>query len=292
MSDAARSAKQYANRASGDTDDWIERLARFGYAAKGLVYVVVGWIAIQAAFSSGSGSASGSRGALRSIVDEPFGQVLLGIVAVGLLGYVIWRFVQAATDPEGKGDDKEGIAKRIGYAISGVLYGGLMVQAARLALGGGGSGGSSGSGSGSGGGDRASDWTAKVLQAPLGQTIVTIVGLGVIAYGLYQLYRAWTIDFGDRLDFSDVDHDKQTWMIRFGRAGLAARGVVFVMMGWFLADAAINYNPSQARGLGGALRTIEGESYGPYLLGLVGLGLLGYGLFQFVRARYRRIQAT
>lgn len=162
MSDAARPAEQYGHRASGDTDEWIERLARFGYAAKGMVYVIIGWIALQAAFSGG-GTATGGGGALRSIVNAPFGRVLLGIVAVGLLGYVIWRFVQAAIDPEGKGDDKEGIAKRIGYTISGLLYGGLMVQAARLAMGGapGNSGGGAGAGSAAGGGDRASDWTAK-----------------------------------------------------------------------------------------------------------------------------------
>lgn len=259
---------------------WVEWLARIGYAAKGIVYILVGWIALDAAI--GGGQSTGSRGALQSVADEPFGQVLLALVAVGLLGYAIWRFVEAALDPEDKGSGAGGIARRLGYAVSGVIHAALALYAAQLVFGSG--GGSSGGGSGT------DSRTAMLMQQPFGRWLVGLVGLGIVGYGLYELYRAWTLDFGKRLKTSEMSSTTREWTTRAGRAGLAARGVVFGIIGIFLVQAALQYDPQQARGLGGALRALQEQAYGPWLLGAVALGLIGYGLFQLVRARYRRIE--
>ena len=122
---------------SAQTSDWIERLARFGYAAKGAVYATLGALAFQAAFDAAS-SAPDKQGALQKIATQPFGQVLLGLVVIGLLGYVVWRFVQAGLDPERKGSDAKGILVRIGYVVSGLVYAGLALAAIRILSGSGG----------------------------------------------------------------------------------------------------------------------------------------------------------
>lgn len=255
--------------------DWYERLARLGFAAKGVVYVLVGAIAASAAF--GDGTAQGSTGALRTLIDEPLGQVLLGVVAVGLLGYVLWRFVSAFANPDG-----DGTGRRIYNFGTGVAHLALAIEAARLAL----------AARGGGGGEDAPHWTAAVMAQPFGVIAVGIAGGAFILYGLYQAYRGITADIDRRLDLHRMSPGAVVWVIRLGRAGLVARGIVFGLIGVFLIVAALQSDPSEARGLGGALRTLQGETYGPWLLGAVAVGLIAYGLFQFVRARYRRIHRT
>jgi hypothetical protein len=257
---------------------WVRRLARLGYAAKGVVYVLLGGLALESAAGS-SERPEDSHGALAVVLEGPFGRALLAVLAVGLAGYVLWRAVEAALDPEGHGSDAKGIGKRLGLALSAVLYGGLTVEAVRLLR-----------GAGGGAGDGTEDWTARVLQAPLGRGLVGLAGAGVLAYGLYELRRAWTADLGERLDLSELGASERTWVVRFGRAGSAARGVVFVVIGGFLVLAALQSDAQEARGMAGALATLERQPQGPWLLGAVAAGLVAYGLFQLVQARYRRIR--
>ena len=276
---AASRAADSARGAAREAAPWIERLARFGYAAKGAVYILIGVFAVMAATGNG-GQASGSSGALGAIADSTWGTVLLALVAIGLAGYVVWRLVGAVLNPE---HDSGG--KRAFYVISGLVYGALAVEAARLVLDGG-SGGSSG-----GGGGGAQHWTATLMQQPFGQVLVAVAGIAVGLYGLHQLYRAYSADVGDRLDLHALSASARRWTVRFGRFGLAARGVVLAMIGGFVLMSAMQADPSEARGLGGALRTLQQQDYGPWLLLIVALGLVAYGLYNLVRARYRRIQA-
>lgn len=260
--------------------DTVEKLARFGYAVKGVVYVLIGVLAVMAAFGSG-GKTSGSRGVLGTIADGPFGQVLLGLVAIGLFGYALWRFVQSFVDPDNKGTDAKGIVKRVGYFASGVIHASLGIAAVRLLLGSG----------GGGGGGNADSWTAKLMAQPFGLWLVGITGAIVIGVGLRQLYKAYEADFFDKLKTGEMSASERTWAKRAGRAGLASRGVVFSIIGFFLIQAALNANPQEARGLGGALDTLAAQPYGPYLLGIVAIGLVGYGVYCWVNARYRKIPA-
>jgi hypothetical protein len=277
--DALGEAQRHGRAAAREAAPWVEKLARLGYAAKGVVYLIIGGIAARAAFGSGE-RVQGSQGALRTILEQPFGKFLLALVALGLAGYALWRFVQAGLDPEHGGrTDGGGAAKRVGYAISGAIHTGLALAAARMVM-----------GRGGGGGDRTADWTATLMRQPAGRWLVAAVGLGIAGYGAYALYRAYAVKLDKRLDLSRMSPAARTWAVRSGRAGIAARGVVFAMMGFFLLRAALRSNPGEARGLDGALRALQQQSYGPWLLGLVALGLVGYGIYQLVEARYRRIQ--
>lgn len=275
FSPALDRVQQGAQQATRQAAPWIEKLARLGYAAKGVVYILVGLLALQAA--RGGADATDSGGALRSIVSQPFGKVLLGIIAVGLAGYTLWRWVTALLNPEG-----EKTGTRVGYAISGVVHIGLTLTAARLAMG-------SGS-SGRGGDQAASHWTAEVMSHPLGRWMVALAGIVIAGYGLQQLYHAYTVKLDKQLALGSLGGDMRAWVVRVGRAGLAARGIVFGIIGIFLLLAALHTDPGEARGLGGALQALEQQPFGPWLLGVVAVGLMAYGIYELVRARYRRIQ--
>jgi uncharacterized membrane protein YidH (DUF202 family) len=259
-------------------------LGRLGYAAKGVVYGLVGVLALLAALGRG-GQTTDTRGVLQTIVDAPSGRLLLAVVTLGLFGHALWRFVQAARDTENKGTDARGIAARVAYAAIGVVYVGLALAAARLVL-------------GTGGGNQSSDqstqdWTARLLGQPFGRLLVGLAGLIVIGIGGYQFYRAYKAEFREKLKLHEMSAAEQTWTTRVGRGGFAARGVVFVIIGGFLLVAALRDQSEQARGLGGALDTLVAQqTYGPWLLGIVALGLVAYGVFMVVQARYRRMVIT
>lgn len=263
-----------SGRATGaGAGEWLEGIARAGFAAKGGVYILIGVLAAAAAW--GSSAAEGSEGALRSLVDEPFGQVMLGAIALGLICYAAWRFMSATVNPEHRGG-----GHRLLDAGKALVHVGLAVEAARLALSGTGGGGSSD--------ERASHWSARAMAQPAGEVAVGVVGLIVIGYGLAQIYRGFTADLDEHLELGSLSARGRRWVVRVGRAGLAARGLVLGVIGGFLLLAAVQSDPGEARGLGGALRTLEQQSYGPWLMSFVGLGLISYGIYQLVRARYRR----
>ncbi|MGH7504264.1 MAG: DUF1206 domain-containing protein, partial [Longimicrobiales bacterium] len=146
-----------------------------------------------------------------------------------------------------------------------------------------------GGGSG-GGGDRASHWTAEIMSQPFGIWLVGVAGAIAGASALYQIYRAWTVDIDERLAIVSLSQSAHRWVIGIGRAGIAARGVVLGIIGWFLINAALQSNPAEARGLGGALRALQDQPFGPYLLVAVAAGLVAYGFHQLVKARYRVIR--
>jgi hypothetical protein len=260
------------------TGGWVEILARFGYATKGVVYVIVGILAVMTAIGAG-GSTTGSSGAIETIAQQPFGRILVGLTALGLIGYVIWRFVQAIMDPEDKGSDAKAMIARIGYAISGIVYAGLAFLAARMALSGGGSGGDS----------SQQALTAKLMSQPFGLWLVGSVGAIVIGVGVYHFYLAYKAKFMEEYKSGEMSATERRWAKRIGQFGLSARGVTFAIIGSFFIIAALREDPSEAKGLSGALDTLARQPYGPWLLGIVALGLVAYGVFCFSQARYRRI---
>jgi hypothetical protein len=261
---------------------FLEGFARFGYAAKGVVYVIVGGMAAAAAVGAG-GDMTGSRGAFTKILEAPFGRILLVIVALGIVGYCLWQFIRAIEDPEGEGSDAKAIAKRIAYFGSGVIHLGIVLAAVRL-LTGNGHADSTGDG-------RARDWTAWLMSFPFGIWLVAIVGASIAGYGLWRIWRAWRVKLDKRLALGELSPATHRWVVAISRFGIAARGVIFIILGGLLMIAAWRENPSEARGVGGALRTLEQQPYGPWLLAAVALGLIAYGIYEFVRARYRLIRA-
>ncbi len=256
---------------------WVEPMARFGYAIKGIVYLLVGFLAAQAAFGVG-GQTTGTQGALQHLVTQPFGRVLLSIVGGGLICYALWRLVQALFDPEYKGHDFEGLAKRGGYAVSGIIYGGLAYTAFRIVM-----------GSGGGNSNSTQDWTARLLAQPFGPWLVGGVGVIVLGVGAFQLYRGLSAGFYDRLEVREMSNKEETLMISLGRFGLAARGIVLGLISFFLLQAAYQSNAQQAKGLGKTLQELAQQPFGPWLLGIAAIGLIAYALFMMLMSRYRTI---
>lgn len=277
-------AQGVARGATREAGPWLERGARLGYAARGLVYVTLGALAVQAAVAGGT--LRSNRGAIATLGAQPFGQVLLLVVGVGLVAYAVWRVVAAATGAEGEGHDAKGIAQRLLHAVSGLVLGSLGLWTLRLLTG--------DAGGGASGGDGAEGWTARLLALPLGRVLVAGAGLGVIGYGVAQVVRAATHRMRESvrkhlaLDGMGARHAE--WVVRVARAGTAARGVVLGLVGGFLVNAALRHDPSRAGGLDEALAALAAAPHGSALLVVVALGLVAYGLYQFVNARWRVVR--
>ncbi len=267
---------QAAHRAGREARPWVVALARFGFASIGVVYLVVGVLALQAATGSG-GKTTDSTGALHTIAAQPFGRVMLGLMAVGLLGYALWRVVQALTDPDNKGDDAKGFATRAGYVMSGLIYGALAFTAISIISG------------ASRGGNSQPSGAAQILSAPFGRTLMVLIGLGIIGAALWSFYQAATAKFREKLDSAQMSAKVQSAVEKLGRAGFAARGVVLTLTGWFFVRAGLDASAAKSGGLDKALQTIAQSSNGPLLLGIVAVGVTAYGLYQLALARYRRI---
>jgi hypothetical protein len=257
---------------------WIERGARFGLATKGFSYILVAVIALRVA-AEGGGETEDREGALRTLADEPFGWALLALVALGFASYAMWQLVRALFDRDNEGDDPIGIGKRLGQAGKAVLYGALAVITASFLFDSG----------GSGGGQTEDKATAVVLDWPGGRWIVGVAGLAVIGAGVFNTYRALSGSFRDQLREEQMSGAERPWYTTFGVLGHLARAVVFGMIGVFLIRAAYQYDPDEALGLDGALQKLVDETYGPFLLGAVALGLGAYGLFCLVQAKYREV---
>ncbi|HWW76904.1 MAG TPA: DUF1206 domain-containing protein [Pyrinomonadaceae bacterium] len=271
-------AKEQARRVARAAHPWLVRLGRFGYAAKGVVYVIIG---AMAAFGAvGSEQPKDSRGALTELLRQPFGSVLLSVVAVGLAGYALWRLTMGLKDTEQKGSDLKGLAVRFGYGCIGLVYLGLSYSAVQLVL---------GNGAGKGSDETSKEWTARFMALPFGRWLVGLAGLCVIGFGAWQCYKGLSARFRKRLMTAGMRDLAVKLATRAGQVGLTARGVVFGIVGAFLVQAALHARAHEARGLSGALRALEQQAYGPWLLGAVALGLVVYGLYMFVEARYRRM---
>lgn len=256
----------------------LEHFARFGLAARGAVYVLVGGLALMAAIGAGGG-VGGNESALRSLLLQPFGAVLIGLAGLGLAFFAAWRIVSALTDPDRHGTSPKGLGVRAVHLASGLVNGGLALTAFALALGIG----------ASGGGDDAAarDWTRWLMSQPFGRWLVAAAGAVAIGAGLYHVWKGVR---GNLLKRLSPPPDRRRMALAIGRFGYVARGVVFGIIGAFLMVAAIRFDSSEARGLGGALEALEDQPFGWALLGVVAAGLAAFGAFGVVQALWRRIE--
>jgi hypothetical protein len=273
ISETGRQVEQTAREAV--RNPWTERLARLGYAARGVVYALVGVLAAQTALGGRRASRMADTQDVLEVVARQ-STVLLWLLALGLFGYVLWRLVQGVLDPENEGSDAKGLTVRAGMVASGLIYGVLALAAVRIA-------------SGSGGGDGVEGWTADLMTKPFGRWLVALAGIAVVASGCVQVWRGWSGRFRRHLKLQEMDAAEHRLAMYAGRFGLIARGVVFLLSGWFLIRAAVRFDVSQAQGLGGALEALALQPYGSWLLALAALGLLAFGAYSILLARYRRI---
>lgn len=257
---------------------WFSGLARLGYAAKGLVYLLMGGLAILTALGYRAGG-NDAQTTLHIIGRQPAGPLLLGVTGAGLGGYALWNGLRALGNFEGMGP-----FWRLGRAGRLLAYGGLAAAAFRLAA----------NGRAAAGGivssdSAARDWSARLLGQPFGGWLLAAAGLAVAGVGLWQFYLAWRARFRDELELEALAPRWREWLVAFGRLGLAGRGAVFGLVGGFLISAALRHDPREARGLGGALNEIARQDYGQLALAAVAAGLICHGLYSLGEARYHRL---
>ncbi|MBV8979321.1 MAG: DUF1206 domain-containing protein [Acidimicrobiia bacterium] len=259
----------------------LEVAGRVGLSARGVVYCVAAVLAVQIAL--GQGGRADRQGALKSVADEPLGHVLVVILAAGFAAYALWRFAKAATGAgEGKGRETggKGIAKRLADVGRGAIYVGFLFTAIRLLA----------TGTAGGGSDQeAKTWSARLMAHDGGQWAVLLGGAIVMAVGAVLIVRAFAQKFEDHLDLRQMNRWERDWLPRLGIVGYGARGAVAVLIGVFVIQAAVAFDPKKAVGVDGALKRLAGEPYGALLLALVALGLLSFGVFSFVEARWRKV---
>jgi hypothetical protein len=270
---------QEARRRGRTGDGWYEWLARFGLVAKGVSYGIVGVLAVKLAIGNG-GAATSRQGALHELAQQTFGKVVLALLVLGFAAYAIWRFVEAIA---AGGDEKKKWGKRLGAVGQGLIYAALAFSAAKILFGAGGGGGSQNA--------KAHQTAALLFSWPAGTWLVGIAGLVAIGIGLWNLYRGLARKFEDKWSTGEMGSTARTWGGRVGLVGHVARAIVFTLIGVFVIKAALDYNPKEAIGLDGALQKLAHASYGPYLLGLTAAGLIAYGLYCLVDARYRDVSA-
>lgn len=263
-------------------DSTFEHLARLGYAARGSVYVIVGGLAVLAALGSG-GAATDGKGALLTLLSQPFGSILLGAVALGLICFAAWRFAQAFLDADHLGTGGKALLRRIGFGGGAFAAVALAATAIGL-LSGFAVGGTDGESS-------AKDWTALLISMPFGRWLVAAIGVLAIGAAAAVAFRGFTGEFKERLVLSKFSSGA-FWIVLMGHIGFLARAAVFMVVGLFLILAALHGDASEARGLAGALRALQAKTYGLWVFSMVAFGLFAFGLFQFIVAACRRIDVS
>ena len=259
-----------------DLRPWVRRFVRIGYAAKGTIYLLIGTLALRLALGEG-GRLTDSSGVLKTIVQQPFGMALLVIIAVGILAYAGWEITHAIVDTKRKGSTAHGLMDRGLSIIKGVVYGTVGVEALRMVLG------------LRAGSRNADDYARTAMQFPLGGILLALVGAGVVIYGIKQIAMAWKSEFDDDLNQQQLRSEGGAWVLSIGRWGIGARGVILVLVGVALARAGFAERPSEAAGMTEAMWTLFAQAYGQWLLAAVAAGLICFGVFQLLHARYARL---
>jgi len=262
----------------------VETAARAGFAARGVIYLLVGLLALRIAFGEG-GRQADRGGALAEIAEQPFGKVLLWALGIGLVGMAVWRLSETAFGVSGP--DGRSWRKRSLSAARCVFYGFVAYSVLAFAAGAGGSGGSGGGGNSS---DRQSrDVTARAMEWPGGQWLVAVAGCAVAGAGLWIGARAVLRKYHDKLKLGAMSPRVRRAVDITGVGGGAARGLVFAAAGVFAVRAAIAYAPDRAKGLDDTLRSLAQTPAGPWLLVCVAAGLVLFGVFSFAMAKWRRM---
>lgn len=257
---------------------WVTKVARIGYMVDGVVYLLVGLLALDASLGARSPNV-GREEALRAIVAEPFGRTLLVLIALGLVAYSIGHLFMAARDPEK--ETKKGIVNvvnRSAHALNGVITLSLALVAGQLGL---------GLGPTTSDGRTPADWTRELLALPLGQVLVIGIGLALLGLALHQIHKAITANFRKVMRLDQMSARQERWLMWLGRIGYAVRSVIYGLMGLFLIQASRNFDPNEARGLGQTLVAIASQEYGFYLLAAVAAGFMAFGIYVILVGRYR-----
>lgn len=264
--------------------DWPERIGRVGIAARGVIYACVALMAFQVA-SGDQGKEIDRQGALEGVSHQPLGEALLLLLAAGFVAHVAWRVMKAITGAsEGRDDDDDSGSQEMGRRILDVgraaIYVSLTVTTVRVLI---------RDEAGGSSDRRAKGFSAELMSNPLGRWLVIAIGLGLVVTGIVLLVRAGRQKFEEHLDLGEMSAWQRTWLPRLGTIGYGARGVVAALVGAFVVQSGVTFEPDKAEGISGALNRLANRPFGPGLLAGVGLGLLAFGLYSFVEARFRKV---
>lgn len=251
-------------------------MARAGYGARGVVFLMVAALAL---FSGFAGAEPDTNSALETLLQQPFGRVWIGLIGLGLAGFVVWRLAQSLANADGQDDDAKGYAIRAALFGSAITYAGVAMTSILMAL-----QMSNGSG-GSGGEEGIAAW---VMSQPFGRYLAGIIGIGFIIGGIVTAMKGIKRSFGRYLE---LDAEKNSPAVLISIYGLVARGVVFGIIGVLFLYAAFNVDPEQAGGMAEAMAWLRELPFGGIIYAVVAVGLAAFGIYNFVEARYRRIRA-
>jgi Domain of Unknown Function (DUF1206) len=270
-------AEQAGDKAKqvGDSKS-LEMIARVGLVAYGVVHLLIGWLALQIAWGAASESAD-SSGALTTLAVQPFGKVLLWLVAVGLVALALWQASEVIWGYRNL-DGAKRVRKQVTSAAKAVIFAALGVSAALVAL-----------GSGSSSSQSQEQATTGVLAWPGGQVIVVLTGLIIISVGVAGVVKGVKKSFSEEIDTSSMSPTARKGVARLGQVGYIAKGVALGVVGGLLSYAALTFDRQKGQGLDGALQTILAQPFGKFLLTAVALGFAAFGLFAILQSRYRRM---
>jgi hypothetical protein len=264
---------------------WVGAVMRLGFAVRGLVYGLIGILAIQLA-TQGRGQITDQQGAIALVGRQPFGKFLLILIAIGLAGYALWGLVRALLDPMNKGSDWKGMVARTGYLISGLSYAALLIPTVRTIS-------NQAGGAVSGAQTSSSQRLAQsVLANSWGPWLIGAVGLAIVGAGLAQIVQGWRASFENHFNQYALNSQQRRMATRLGRFGYIARGIVFAIVGVFLVQAAVLHDSTKARGIDGALLAVSRQPYGTVLLAVIAAGLIAFGAYSIMGGLWFRLKGT
>lgn len=256
----------------------LELLERLGYVVRGVLYAVMGFLALRIALATPGGKATDLSGSLVWLIGNPFGKGVLVVTIVGLVAYSIWGFVRAIYDPLHRGRDAKGIIARLGFVTSAVSYLAIALFATTILA-----------GQGSTSHDTTQKTVSTLLANPGGGFFTILLGVFSIGIAFGQFLEAYRATFKADLKAAEMTASEKDIAVGLGRFGMAARGVTFLVIGWFLIQAGLHHDPAQAQGFGGAFLFLLAQPYGRWLLGIIALGFIALGVHSFACARWVRL---
>jgi fumarate reductase subunit D len=274
-----RSGRNAVKRAAANP--LLELLERLGYVVRGALYAVMGLLALGLTLGFGGGQTTDLSGSLVFLINNPFGKLVLIVAVIGLGAYSLWGFTRAIFDPLHRGRGAGGYMARLGFVSSAVSYAAIVFFALQILL-----------GSGGAAGDGTQKSIAEILTHPGGGPLTVIIGVVAILVGLGQFLEAYRATFQEDLKGAEMTASERNAAIGLGRFGMFARGVIFLVIGWFLVQAGVHHDPSQVQGFGSAFLFLLGQPFGRFLLGVVALGFVALGLHSFACARWIRLMGS
>jgi len=272
---ATASANKCTMAIAASAKPWVKKIAQAGYISKGVVYVLLGLLGFMAAFELTKDNEANQSGALQFVKDLPAGTVLLLVLALGLVCYSTWRGIQAFYNPK---QEETKWTKRLRYAFSALSYLALAYTALRAVF----------EATSNKGGDRNQKLAGELMNQPLGQVLVGLAALLFVGVGIYQIYYGYSEKYRKHVKNLSLQSQHASTLLKSGKIGYISRGVVWLVIGVLFFRAAIHSAANEAGSTSKAFRFIENSPFGSYLLGALGLGLVAYGIFNFIRARYER----